>query len=102
MVSLAKGTGDVGYNVHVVVDTKLHLIVAHEVTNVGNDRAQLSKMAIAAMDRRPALTSQWRSATVDLHRLVKVPFARFGGGNRKSGLGALLALPGGARCRLER
>jgi transposase len=31
--------------VQAAVDTKNHLIVAHEVTNVGHDRGQLSKMA---------------------------------------------------------
>ena len=50
MMSQAKGTGVVGYNVQVAVDTKHHLIVAHEVTNVGSDRSQLTKMAKAARD----------------------------------------------------
>ena len=50
MISQAKGTGMVGYNVQAAVDTKSHLIVTHEVTNVGNDRAQLTKMATTARD----------------------------------------------------
>lgn len=40
-----RGTGIVGYNVQTAVDTKHHLIVAHEVTNVGIDRDQLTSMA---------------------------------------------------------
>jgi hypothetical protein len=48
MASQGKGTGIVGYNVQTAVDTKNHLIVTHEVTNVGSDRQQLKKMAEAA------------------------------------------------------
>jgi len=40
-----RGTGIVGYNVQTAVDAKHHLIVAHEVTNVGLDREHLSTMA---------------------------------------------------------
>jgi transposase len=50
MISQAKGTGVVGYNVQAAVDTKNHLIVTHEVTNVGSDRSQLTKMASIARD----------------------------------------------------
>jgi len=40
-----RGIGIVGYNVQTAVDTKHHLIVAHEVTNEGSDRRQLANMA---------------------------------------------------------
>jgi len=50
MNSQAKGSGLVGYNVQAAVDAKHHLIVTHEVTNIGSDRSQLSKMAMAARD----------------------------------------------------
>ena len=40
-----RGTGIVGYNVQTAVDAKYHLIVTHEVTNIGIDRDQLSLMA---------------------------------------------------------
>jgi hypothetical protein len=50
MISQAKGTGVVGYNVQTAVDAKHHLIVAHEVTNIGSDRSQLTKMAVAARE----------------------------------------------------
>jgi transposase len=48
MATSGRGSGTVGYNVQVVVDAEHHLIVTHEVTNVGNDRAQLARMAKAA------------------------------------------------------
>jgi hypothetical protein len=50
MATSGRGTGMVGYNVQTAVDTKHHLIVAHEVTNVGHDRAQLFNMAQQAKE----------------------------------------------------
>jgi transposase len=45
MATSGRGSGTVGYNVQAAVDCEHHLIVTHEVTNVGNDRSQLSPMA---------------------------------------------------------
>ena len=45
MATSGRGSGVVGYNVQVAVDTAHHLIVTHEVTNVGTDRAQLARIA---------------------------------------------------------
>jgi transposase len=45
MATSGKDTGIVGYNVQIAVDTQHHLIVAHEVTNIGTDRHQLAHMS---------------------------------------------------------
>jgi transposase len=45
MATSGRGSGVVGYNVQVAVDTEHHLIVTHEVTNIGSDRAQLARVA---------------------------------------------------------
>jgi len=62
MISQAKGTGVVGYNVQAVVEAKHHLIVTHEVTNIGSDRAQLTKMGTAA---KAAMGKQRLQAVAD-------------------------------------
>jgi transposase len=50
MATSGRGTGMVGYNVQTAVDAEHHLIVAHEVTNMGHDRTQLHPMALKALD----------------------------------------------------
>src|SRR5712672_278474 len=45
MATSGRGSGVVGYNVQVAVDTEHHLIVTHEVTNTGSDKSQLANMA---------------------------------------------------------
>ena len=48
MASSGRGSGVVGYDVQVAVDIEHHLIVAHEVTNSGSDRAQLANIVSQA------------------------------------------------------
>jgi transposase len=62
MATSGRGTGIVGYNVQTAVDTKHHLIVAHEVTNIGHDRSQLFSMAKQA---RSAMGTQELTALAD-------------------------------------
>ena len=62
MATSGRGTGIVGYNVQTAVDTKHHLIVAHEVTNLGHDRTQLFSMAKQA---RSAMGTQDLTALAD-------------------------------------
>ena len=50
MATSGRGTGIVGYNVQTAVDPTHHLIVAHEVTNLGHDRTQLTMMATKAQE----------------------------------------------------
>ena len=58
----ARGSGIVGYNVQTAVDAKNHLIVAHEVTNVGSDRGHLAIMADQA---RAAIGSEELTVVAD-------------------------------------
>lgn len=50
MTSQSHSAYVVGYNVQSAVDTRHHLVVAHEVTNVGIDKGHLSSMAEQARD----------------------------------------------------
>ena len=56
MATSGRGSGIVGYNVQIAVEVEHHLIVAHEVTNVGHDRGALATMAAAAKDAMGAPT----------------------------------------------
>ena len=62
MATSGRGTGVVGYNVQIAVDTEYHLIVAHEVINQGHDRSQLAPMALKAQE---AMGSEQVAALAD-------------------------------------
>jgi transposase len=48
MATSGRGSGVVGYNVQVAVETENHLIVTHEVTMSGSDRSNLARVGKAA------------------------------------------------------
>ena len=50
MATSGRGSGVVGYNVQIAVETEHHLIVHHDVTNVGSDRSQLANTAKATKE----------------------------------------------------
>jgi hypothetical protein len=50
MATSGRGSGVVGYNVQVAVDTEHHLIVTREVTNTDSDRSRLAKVASQAKE----------------------------------------------------
>lgn len=58
----SRGTGIVGYNVQTAVDTKHHIIVAHDVTITGSDRAQSARMAKQAKTVLDAMETRLDSA----------------------------------------
>jgi len=67
-----RGTGIVGYNVQTAVDTKHHMIVAHEVTNQGSDRRQLANMAkqaksVLAAEALTAVADRGYYRSEDIH-----------------------------------
>jgi transposase/macrodomain Ter protein organizer (MatP/YcbG family) len=62
MATSGRGSGVVGYNVQVAVDTEHHLIVTHEVTNTGSDRAQLANIA---MQTKEVLGAEHLDAVAD-------------------------------------
>ena len=62
MATSGRGSGVVGYNVQVAVETTHHLIITHEVINEGSDRSQLSPMAKQA---KATLEAEKLDAVVD-------------------------------------
>ena len=50
MASAGGGTGLVGYNLQAAVDADTHIVVAHEVINLGHDRTSLASMGEQARE----------------------------------------------------
>ena len=64
MATSGRGSGMVAYDVQSAVDTTNHLIVAHEVTNIGTDRSQLATMAQAAKAALRSDEQAWTSLQI--------------------------------------
>ena len=67
MATSGRGSGVVGYNVQVAVDTEHHLIVTHEVTNIGTDRTtrkcgKQAKAVLKPTSSMPSLTAATSTA----------------------------------------
>src|SRR3546814_9344054 len=79
MATSGKGTGVVGYNVQIAVDAEHHLIVAHEVTNIGSDRAQLASMGRKAREATGCekITVRSEEHTSELQSLMRISYAVF-------------------------
>jgi hypothetical protein len=82
MATSGRGSGVVGYNVQVAVETEHHLIVAHEVTNDGCNRAQLSAIgkeakAVLEVDQLEAVADRGYWDSVDLLRFCGERFSSY-------------------------
>ena len=80
MATSGRGSGVVGYNVQTAVETENHLIVAHEVTNVGSDRSQLANIAKAAKEALRSTSSRLSpiaaTSTARRSRRARTPASR--------------------------
>jgi len=80
-----RGSGVVGYNVQVAVDTEHHLIVAHAVTNSGSELAQLANMAkqakgVLKTETLEAVAERGYFSSLEIHGFNRVVLVQKGKG----------------------
>src|SRR5437763_12169356 len=100
MATSGRGSGVVGYNVQVAVDTESHLIITHEVTNVGSDRAQLANVAnqariVLQTDRLDAVADRGYFNGVEIRACDRA-------GDHRDAAQAVTARPSWRPCHLRR